>query len=104
LIFRRSLLTCFCSSVLGVALAELALEVLALNRCFLEALTEEVLGGVSAAVAAVTNHRHDHLLVDRVVGEHLLEAVRQIEELLVSAHLGLEDLGLDDVLGCTVNA
>jgi len=70
-----------------IALAELTLEVLALNRCFLEALAEEVLGSVSTAVATVPDHGYDHLLVDGVVREHLLEAVGQIEELVTCTHL-----------------
>ena len=85
-------------------MAELALEVLALNRCFLEALSEEVLRGVSAAVAAVPNHGHHHLLVAHVAREHLLEAVRQVEELVAIADLRLEHLGFDNGLGRAVDA
>jgi len=70
-----SLLTCFCPSVCGVAVAELSFEELGLDRAVSEALSEVVLRLVSTAVASVTYNWHNHLLVTGVVREHALVAL-----------------------------
>jgi hypothetical protein len=82
--------------------AELALNVLALDSCIAEALSEEVLGSVSTAVASVSAHGDNQTLVFLVVSEDFLEAVSQVKELLVAGNLALKqhrlDMGLGQVL------
>mgnify|MGYP007062816749 CR=1 FL=1 len=53
---------------------------------------------------AIAHHGHDHLLVALVVGEHALEAVRQVEELLLAGDFALEDLRLHSALVGLVDA
>ena len=54
---------------------ELSFQTLTLNGGLSETLTEEVLRAVASPVAAVADHRHDHLLVFLVVGKHFFEAL-----------------------------
>jgi len=58
-----SLLTCFCPSESGVSVAELSLQVLALDCGVAEAFPVEILRGVASAVAPVPYDWHDHPLV-----------------------------------------
>jgi hypothetical protein len=82
--------------------AELAFNVLALDSGIAEALSEEVLGAVSSAVAAIPTNRDHQALVFLVVGKALLEAVCQVEEFFVVRNLALKQhrlhLGLRRVL------
>ena len=89
-----SLLTCFCPSVCGVAVAELSFEELGLDRAVSEALSEEVLRLVAATVPAVAHHRHHHLLVARVVREHPLVALAQVVEVVLGGGFRLKQLRL----------
>ena len=74
--------------------SEASLQAFALNCCVPETLSEVVLGTVSTAVAAVTDHRNDYLAVFLVVGENLLKSIAQVVEVNVLTDLRLEDARL----------
>lgn len=92
LLTRRSLLTCFCSSVFLVPLAELTLKELALDGCLLEALSEEVLRRVTSAVTSVANNWDHHLLVYSIIAENFFETIRQVEESFFVSDFRLKNL------------
>lgn len=64
------------SSQIRIDVAEPSFQELALDGCFLEALSKKVLGRLSSSVASITNDRHHHPLVFAVVRKHFLEGLR----------------------------
>ena len=74
---------------------ELSFQTLTLNRGLSETLAEVVLRAVTSPMTTVAHHRHDHLLVFLVVGEHFLEALPKRVEITVAGGLSLENAGLD---------
>ena len=75
--------------------SEFSLKNFTLDSSLSEALAEQVLRAVSSAVAAVSDYRHNHLLVCFVVGEDLLESFRQRVEVTVPNCSVLKHLRLD---------
>ena len=55
--------------------SHVSFQAFALNCCIPEALSKEILGAVTSAVAAVTDHRYDELLVFLIIGENVFEVV-----------------------------
>ena len=90
LLTRRSLLTCFCSSVFLVLVTQLSLQEFALDCRLFKALSEEIVGGVATTMPTITTDRHNHSLVNLVVTKNTLETVWKVKELLVLTYLGLK--------------
>ena len=76
---------------------ELTLEVLALDCCVAETLSEEVLRVVATLVTSVAAHGDHHFLIGMIVGKHSLETISQTEEAIVRGNFALEHHGLHSV-------
>lgn len=74
--------------------SEVSFHAFALNCCVSEALSEEVLRAVSAAMASIANDGDDHLAILFVVRKDAFEAIAQVVEICVLRHLRLEDAWL----------
>lgn len=75
--------------------SEFSLKTFTLDSSLSETLAEQVLRAVSSAVATVSDNGYNHLLVNFVVGEDLLESLRQRVKVAVPNSFVLKHLRLD---------
>jgi hypothetical protein len=69
-----------------------------LNGAFTEALSEKVLRLITSSVTSIADYWHNHLLISLVISKNALEAITQVEEIILSRNLAFKHLWLDNII------